>query len=69
MTRKKIEEPLYVEASLKISKSDFVSLLEAQINKGKALLQINVPVVGNQSVYGGFYAPSSTDRVNYDDAA
>ena len=69
MTRKKIEEPLYVEASLKISKSDFVSLLEAQINKGEALLQINVPVVGNPSVYCGFYAHRSTDRVNYDDAA
>lgn len=69
MARKKIEEPLYVEASLKIPREEFVALLEAQINKGNALLQINVPVVGNPSVYGGFYAHRSTDRVNYDEAA
>ena len=63
MTRKKIEEPLYVEASLKISKSDFVSLLEAQINKAKrrrreeAQLAIALPYVAYDDWYQAIAGP------------
>lgn len=69
MARKKIEEPLYVEAALKIAKEKFVGLLKVQIEKGKDLLQANVPVIGHPTTYGGFYAPRNTDRVYYDEKA
>ena len=64
-----VEEPLYVEASLKIQKDKFVELLNTQIEKGEKLLQINVPVVASSSVYGGFYPARARDHVEYDETA
>lgn len=65
----RIEEPIYVEASLKIQKDKFVELLNTQIEKGEKLLQINVPVVTSPSVYGGFYPARTRDHVEYDETA
>lgn len=65
----KQEAPLYVEASLKISKQKFVSLLQTQIEKGEKLLQISVPVVATPSVYGGFYSARTRDHIDYEEKA
>lgn len=64
-----VEEPLYVEASLKIQKDKFVELLNTQIEKGEKLLQTNVPVVASAFAYGGLYPARTRDHVEYDEAA
>lgn len=69
MAKKKIEEPLYVEASLKISKNQFVDMLADQIRKGEELLKVEVPQLRRNNGYGGgfMYAPRSVDHVDYDE--
>ena len=71
MAKKKVMEPTYPESPLKISREEFCELLQDQINKGQALLDIDVPQIP-QSIpgYGGFLTTRRTDEsVKYDEVA
>lgn len=68
---KKVVEPVYVEASLIISKEEFKSLLENQISRGEELLGMDVPVI-NQFMrgYGGYFGASRVgEHVEYDEVS
>ena len=73
MTKKKVEEPVYPESPLKISRERFCELLSVQIEKGKELLTIEVPKKAQPNPYYGYGSfgsmRHSPDRVEYDDAA
>ena len=58
------EQPVCVDAALVITKEEFKHLLEQQIEKGKKLLAIKVPLINQQ--YGGFYG-LNRERVQYDE--
>lgn len=68
MTKKKNEAPVYPVAPLIKPREEFVSLLEQQIAKGKALLDISVPLAHNANPYYG-YIQHPGDTVRYDEAA
>lgn len=68
MTKKRIEEPVYPVVPLVISKEKFIELLTAQIEKGKALLEINVPVATFNDPYMG-YQRRPVDGIQYDETA
>lgn len=68
MTKKKVEEPVYPAAPLVITKDRFIELLTAQIEKGKELLDINVPVATFNDPYMG-YARRPVESMEYDEAA
>ncbi len=71
MTKKKNEAPVYPEAPLKISRERFCELLREQIEKGKTLLEIDVPKKNLNTInYGGFASMRRvTNSVKYEDAA
>ena len=71
MAKKKVEEPVYPESPLVITRDQFCSLLKEQIFKGEELLQISVPVARHvQQGYYGFGSVSrGRERVDYDDDA
>ena len=68
MAKKKNDEPVYPAAPLVIAKDKFVELLTAQIEKGKELLDINVPVATFNDPYRG-YARRPVESMEYDEAA
>ncbi len=68
MAKKKVEEPVYPAAPLVITKDRFIELLTAQIEKGKELLQINVPLATFNDPYMG-YARRPVESMEYDEAA
>lgn len=69
MAKKKYaEEPVYPAAPLVITKDRFIELLTAQIEKGKELLDINVPVATFNDPYMG-YARRPVESMEYDEAA
>jgi predicted nucleotide-binding protein len=68
MAKKKIEEPVYPAAPLVIAKDRFIELLTAQIEKGKELLDINVPLATFNDPYMG-YARRPVESMEYDEAA
>ena len=68
MAKKKVEEPVYPAAPLVITKDRFIELLTAQIEKGKELLDINVPVATFNDPYMG-YARRPVESMEYDEAA
>lgn len=68
MAKKKNEEPVYPAAPLVIAKDRFIELLTAQIEKGRELLEINVPVATFNDPYMG-YARRPVDSMEYDEAA
>lgn len=51
MAKKKVEEPVYPVAPLKIGREKFCSLLNEQIVKGDELLKVNVPVLQQSNPY------------------
>lgn len=66
MAKKKIEEPVYPVAPLKINREKFSSLLKEQITKGDELLKVAVPMTQHSDPYAGFgYMPRSRDKVYY----
>lgn len=73
MAKKKVEEPVYPESPLKISRERFCELLSEQIEKGKKLLTIEVPKKAQPDPYYGYGAfcgvRRASDRVEYDDTA
>lgn len=73
MAKKKVEEPVYVKAPLKISRERFTELLSKQIQEGEELLKIEVPKKANRPIsYGNMYdfgMTRKTDTVEYDDAS
>ena len=68
MAKKQNEEPVYPAAPLVIAKDRFVELLTAQIDKGKELLEINVPIATSNNHYMG-YARRPIESVEYDAVA
>jgi len=69
MAKKKYaEEPVYPTASLVIAKGKFLELLGTQIEKGKELLTIDVPLANPQNAYFN-YVRRYSDRVEYDENA
>lgn len=68
MAKRKIEEYVYLAAPLVITKDRFIELLTAQIEKGKELLDINVPVATFNDPYMG-YARRPVESMEYDEAA
>ena len=68
MAKKKNEQPFYPAAALVISKDNFVKLLQEQIEKGKELLEIKVPLKTQQNSFYG-YSGRNNDRVEYDEVA
>lgn len=67
--KKNIEEPVYPTAPLVISKEKFIELLTTQIEKGRELLEIHVPLASQQNSHMGYYSTRTTDKVNYDEMA
>lgn len=68
MAKNKIEEPVYPAAPLVIPKDRFIELLTAQIEKGKELLDINVPAATFNDPYMG-YSRRPVESMEYDEAA
>lgn len=68
MAKNKIEEPVYPAAPLVIPKDRFIELLTAQIEKGKELLEINVPAATFNDPYMG-YSRRPVESMEYDEAA
>ena len=68
MAKNKNDEPVYPAAPLVIAKDRFVELLTAQIEKGKELLGINVPIATFNDPYMG-YARRPVESMEYDEAA
>lgn len=68
MAKKRVEEPVYPAAPLVIVKDRFIELLTAQIEKGKELLEINVPLVTFNDPHWG-YARRPVKSMEYDEAA
>ena len=68
MAKKKIDEPVYPVVPLVIPKERFIELLNAQIGKGKELLEINVPVATFSDPYWG-YQRRPVDGIQYDETA
>lgn len=71
MAKKKVDEPVYPESPLVITRDQFCSFLKEQITKGEELLKINVPVArqAQQGYYGLDSMSRSRERVDYDDDA
>jgi hypothetical protein len=72
MAKKKVEDPVYVKAPLKISREQFTSLLNKQIEAGNELLKIEVQQVANKyASYGmyGYGVPRQGDKIEYDDTS
>lgn len=71
MAKKKVEEPVYPESPLVITRDQFCSLLKEQITKGDELLKVSVPVArqAQQGYYGFGSVSRGRDRVDYDDDA
>ncbi|MBQ3722351.1 MAG: nucleotide-binding protein [Bacteroidales bacterium] len=67
MAKKHNEDPVYPAVPLVIPREEFVELLTTQIEKGKALLDVSVPIAGQRDPYG--YTHLSSDRVYYDETA
>lgn len=66
MAKKRIEQPVYPVAPLKISREKFCSLLKGQIAKGRKLIEIDVPVLQQYSSYSGFgFTSSGREKVVY----
>lgn len=68
MAKKKVEEPVYPAAPLVITKDRFIELLTAQIEKGKELLGITVPLATFNDPHWG-YARRPVESIEYDEAA
>lgn len=68
MAKKKVEEPVYPAAPLVITKDRFIELLTAQIEKGKELLGITVPLATFNDPHWG-YARRPVESMEYDEAA
>lgn len=68
MTKKKVEEVVYPVAPLVIAKEKFTELLTSQIEKGKELLEINVPIASFNDPYMG-YARRPVESMEYDEAS
>lgn len=74
MAKKKIEEPAYVKAPLRITREEFTDLLSKQIEKGSELLNMGVqqlPSRGNYmgvSMYG-FGGSRPDDSVKYEESS
>lgn len=71
MAKKNVEEPVYPEAPLKISRERFCELLSEQIQKGKELLSIDVPVIASANPYYDMFGGSrgSSESVKYKEIA
>ncbi len=71
MAKKNVQEPVYPEAPLKISRERFCELLSEQIQKGKELLGIDVPVMVSSNPYYGAFGGGrgSLESVKYEEAA
>ncbi len=73
MAKKKVEEPVYVKAPLKISRERFTDLLSKQIQEGDELLKVEVLKKANRGVsYGNMYdfgMVRQSDRVEYDESS
>lgn len=70
MTKKKIDDPVYPEAPLIISRERFCDLLTEQIKKGSELLSIEVPTIRPfDPYYGGFVSVHKSSGVEYDETA
>lgn len=71
--KKKVEDPVYPEAPLTISREKFCELLREQIAKGNELLDIDVPMVNQMIGYGNMYdfgfAPHRSNSVKYEESA
>ncbi len=66
MAKKKVEDPVYPVAPLKIEKEKFCSLLQEQIAKGEKLRKVIVPMLQQSNPYIGYgFATRSRDRVYY----
>lgn len=66
MAKKKVEDPVYPVAPLKISQEKFCSLLQEQITKGLELQKVVVPMVQQSNPYMGYgFTSRSRDRVYY----
>lgn len=68
MAKKNNDEPVYPAAPLVIAKDRFIELLTAQIEKGKELLEINVPIATFNDPYMG-YARRPVESMEYDETA
>ncbi|MBO7617875.1 MAG: nucleotide-binding protein [Bacteroidales bacterium] len=72
--KKKIEEPAYVKAPLKITRDEFTNLLTKQIEKGSELLKIEVQQLSSRGTYMGmsmydFGGSRQDDKVNYEESS
>jgi hypothetical protein len=66
--RKYVEEPVYPVAPLVITKDKFIGFLTAQIEKGKELLEIEVPLANPRNAYFE-YVRRYSDKVDYEETA
>lgn len=73
MAKKKVEEPVYVKAPLKISRERFTELLSKQIQEGDELLKVEVLKKANRNVsYGNMYdfgMVRQSNSVEYDETS
>lgn len=74
MAKKKIEEPAYVKAPLKITREEFTKLLSKQIEKGSELLKMDVQQLPSRGNYAGvtmygFGGSSFDDTVKYEESS
>lgn len=74
MAKKKIEEPAYVKAPLRITREEFTELLSKQIEKGSELLNMEVQQLSSRgnsmgaSMYG-FGGSRQDDSVKYEESS
>lgn len=68
MAKQRIEEPKYVDSSLKIARDEFCNLLQVQIAKGEELCRQDVKKTAFSSPYS-MYMPGSTGTEAYDETS
>lgn len=74
MAKKKIEEPAYVKAPLRITREEFTELLSKQIEKGSDLLKMEVQQLSSRGNYMGasmygFGGSRQDDSVKYEESS
>lgn len=73
MAKKKMEEPIYVKAPLKISRERFTELLSKQIQEGDELLKVEVLKKAPRGIsYGNMYdfgMARQSDSVEYEESS
>lgn len=71
MAKKKVEQPIYSEDTLKIPRERFCELLAEQIKRGDELLNFSVPLISQHNSYYGYGSrvQQPKSETKYDDAS